>query len=149
MTDDNIQIVIWNDPEWSPALEAFQERGHVSLLAALLRSGKQVPLEVAAIIGIMLEPPRGYRGPCLQMKSPKRSRKQAVDRIVKKAKLRQRLIEIQGDGKLDAAVWSLQKETGLSRSTIFEAYKLDGKALVLSIETLLGHAIPEEQETKS
>ena len=39
---------------------------------------------------------------------------------------------------MKAAVLSFQEETGLSRSTIFEAHKLDSKALVLSIETLLG-----------
>ena len=149
MTDDDIQIAIWDDPEWSPALEAFRERGHVAPLAALLRSGKEVPLQVANAIGKMLEPPRGYRGPSLQLKLPKRSLKQFVDKQVENLKLGQRLREIQGDGKLEAAVLSLQEETGLSRSIIFEAYKLDTKAVVLGIATLMGDATPEEQKTKS
>ena len=135
--EEEINVVIWTDPDWTPALEAFRLRGEVAPLAALLRSGMEVPAEVAAEIGILLDPPKGYRGPKLRLEFPKRARARFLETIAEKRKLRQRIIDAKGAGKLEAALSQLQSETGLARSTLLEAKKMDDRHAVFQSLILL------------
>ena len=136
--------------EWTLALEAFTdtERRDISLLAKLFRSGKAVPSEISREFGVFLDPPEGYRGPTLYPKFPARSRSSAdaYQRLLEKWKLGQRIRELKGSGKLEAALHQVMRETGKSRSALLEAYRLDAKEILRQRLSFIGYGKSKESE---
>jgi hypothetical protein len=136
-----LDVGVWNDPEWRPALDAlegwqpdgkFIGKPDPRPLAKLLRSGKPVPEAVAVRLGIFLDPEWGKKGPSLTMSIPKRysghgdlrrlKEMIAAKQEIKKARER--------TGKLEAAIAEVKEKTGLSRSYLMRAWKLDTLKIV-------------------
>jgi hypothetical protein len=137
--DDDIIVEIWDDPVWTSALEALQRQGNPQPLAKLLCEGQVPPLEVTKALGILLDPAPGYVGIKLVVKTPKRGRDKAFGAIYSDRRLRQRILDVQKSvGKLESEIATLQNETGLSRSKLFEALRLDDREVVRRSQVILG-----------
>jgi hypothetical protein len=137
--DDDIQVEVWDDPVWTPALTALTDQSNPKPIAELLSQGLVPPNIVAQQLGIMLDPPDGYLGPSLIMKTPKRGWRDAIVALVEDRKLRARILEVRGDnGKVEAEIAMVSEETGLSRSKLYEVWKLDDRETVFRSQVMLG-----------
>jgi hypothetical protein len=143
--NDDVVVEVWDDPIWSPALEALEREGNPKPLAKLLREGLSPPLEVTERLGILLDPPEGYVGLRLTVKTPKRRRDNAIRALVEDRKLRGKILAgLQETGKLESAIATVQQETGLSRSKLFEAWSVDDYEAVTRSQVILGYG-PRKQ----
>jgi hypothetical protein len=143
--NDDFVVEIWDDPIWRPALEALERGGNPKPLAKLLREGQSPPLEVTERLGILLDPPEGYVGPTLTLKSPKRGRDQALRALSEDIKLRKRIqAELEVTGKLESAITTVKEQTGLSRSKLFEVWDIDNYEAVVRSQVMLGYG-PRKQ----
>ena len=112
-------VEIWDDPEWRPALDAlegwadgkFTGKSDPRPLAKLLCSGKSVPEEVAARLGVFLDPEWGKKGPRLAMLIPTRYSSQGDLRKLTEMIAAKREIEkaLECCGKLESAIADVKK----------------------------------------
>ncbi len=124
--------------EWQLARKRLEETGDVTALATLLKNSEGIPTWVGHYVGRMLDPPAGYCGPKLRLRLPKRPQLDAVDQIIKKADLRERILAVKGPGQLEPAIAQVCKETGLSRATLFEVWKSDELEVARQIKRVYG-----------
>jgi hypothetical protein len=138
--------VVWDDPEWSPALDAitgYQADGtytgkpDLRPLAALLRSGKPVPEAVAVRLGELLDPPWGKKGPRLSLITATRYSPDKDREFVREMLELKRLIEEERRKtvKLESAIDAVSKKTKISRSKLMKAWSWDDKKTVLKLST--------------
>jgi hypothetical protein len=147
---DDVVVEIWDDPIWRPALEALQKGSNPKPLAKLLREGLSPPLEVTERLGILLDPPKGYVGPKLTVKTPKRGWDKVLQSIAEDRKLRKRIsVVLQSAGKLESAIATVQKETGLSRSKLFQVWGLDNYEVVVRSQVALGYGPRKKSPRKT
>ena len=136
-----IEIEIWEDPDWGPALDAlhgwqpglqYTGKSDPAPLARLLRSGKPVPEAVAEQLGLWLDPPWGNKGPRLAVTLPKKyypGTSSIKSEISVRKKVEKALL--QAKGKVEAAVQQVMIETGRSRSYVMKAWALSDREIVL------------------
>ena len=119
---DNLKVEIWNDPVWGPALQSLETVGDSEQLSKLLRAGTQTPTHVLERLGIMLCPPDGYAGPFFKVTFPKRSRQNAMQKLLKDREIRDliRLALQEFGNNLEAAMSSVKQKTRLSRAKLFQ-----------------------------
>lgn len=148
--EDKLKVEIWDDPIWSQPLKSLETDGKSEPLAKLLRAGIQPPTEVLERLGIMLAPPSGYIGPFFEIKVPKRSRKQAMQKLLEDQAIRSMIQDARQEfgNSLEAAIASVRAKTGLSRAKLFECWRLDSKASVGKTQTMLGYGPVERQSRK-
>ena len=127
-------IEVWNDPEWRPALDAFEGwpepgrytgRSDPKPLAELLSSGKPVPEAVASRLGVLLDPPWSKNGSVLALKLSKRySGQRELSFLREMINLKKKIeVALKSRGKLEAAIADVAAETGKSRSHLMKAWK--------------------------
>ena len=138
--DSDFEIVVWNDPVWTPALRSLTDNSDPKPIAALLRRGEVPPFEVLERLGIMLDPPNGYLWSSLVLKTPKRTWRDAGRALGEDRKLRQRILDLTDEfGSREAAIAKVREETKLSRAKLFETLKLDNEETFLRSQTMLGY----------
>jgi hypothetical protein len=127
-------VVIWDDPEWSPALNALEGwpkgrsytgKSDPKPLAELLCSGKPVPEPVAWRLGVLLNPPWGRKGSVLMLSIHKRYTGQRELKFIKEMlDLKKKIEEARkGTPRLKSAIMDVARETGKSRSHLMKAWK--------------------------
>jgi hypothetical protein len=147
--DNDVIVEIWDDPVWTPALAALENEGDPKPLGKLLRDRLTPPLEVTERLGILLDAPEGYVGRTLTVKTPKRTRDKAIRLLSEDRKLRRRILaEFQKSGKLESAIATVQRQTGLSRSKLFEVWRLDDYETALRSQAILGYDPPQKSPPK-
>jgi hypothetical protein len=135
-----LDVEVGDDPEWAPALDAlrgweegpkYTGKSNPGPIAKLLQSGKPVPGAVAKAIGSLLDPPWGKKGPRLMAILPKRYYP-GTDSIELLIATKRKLEEaLKASGKLESAVAQVMKDTGRSRSYVFDAWRLTHQEIVL------------------
>jgi hypothetical protein len=136
---NEIEVVLIEDPIWDRALHVLEASGDASILAKLLRNGEIPPTWALKQIGIMLSPPSGYIGPELKPHFGKRTRAGEINKLVEKRKIRDCVLKLaEKYGKLEAAVDEVMQQENLSRATIFNILKIDDKEAVFQSLKLLG-----------
>lgn len=138
--EEKIEYEILNDPLWSPALEALQKKGDTKQIGNLLKKFSP-PDWVAKEIGIMMSPPKSYRGLVVvvdKRKNPHK-RQKANEEIKRKIELRAKLIEAGAATSLKQAVYDVGKKEKLGRGTLIKAWKFTGKERTLQSLKNLGY----------
>ena len=135
-----IEVVILNDPLWSPALEALQKSGELKGIAELLKISSP-PDWVAKEIGIMMSPPKGYRGLVITIDKRKdqNKRQKAINDIMRKIEIRKLLIEAGAEKNLKRALFDVGQKVNLERTTLMEAWTFKGKERTLRSLKMLGY----------
>lgn len=130
---------------WETAYEALRKGGDPVPLANLLKQAKTPNDWILRHIGVMLDPPKRYRGPRLMIKPEgKRSMKAAAESIRRRRELRARILVVKGLGSVEPAIQQVMNETGLSRAAVYEAYATDEYRAVMEAEAILGNLDDEE-----
>jgi hypothetical protein len=125
---------VWADPEWRPALDALQGwpqsggytgKSDPKPLAKLLRSGKPVPVEVSSQLANLLDPPWGKKGNVLTLLFKRRYNGQVELKHIKEMLDLKKKIEVakKSNGKLEAAIAEVRRQTGKSRGHLMKAWK--------------------------
>jgi hypothetical protein len=138
---DLADLEMWDDPEWSPALDAlhgwkgdrYTGKSDPAPLAKLLCSGKAVPEAVARSLGLWLDPPWGRKGPSLTAILPARyypGNSSIKSLIAVRSKVKEELAKF--DGNVEAAVHEVIRKTGLSRSQVMKAHSLGNRKIALT-----------------
>lgn len=131
-------VVVWDDPIWTPALHALTEKADSRPIAALLRDGEAPPFEVLEKLGIMLDPPPGFIGHSLTIKTSKKHWRKVAAKIEAERKIRERILELNVDRKLESAITEVGQESNLSRAKLFQILQLDNYEVVRRAETMFG-----------
>ena len=147
--EEEIKYEILHDPLWSPALEALQKKGNIKEIGNLLKKSSP-PNWVAKEIGIMMSPPKSYRGLVVvvdKRKDPKK-RQKAIDEIKRKIELRKKLIDAGAETSLKRALYDVGKKEKLSKNTLMKAWTFEGKERTLQSLKILGHVENSVSEKK-
>jgi hypothetical protein len=150
-------VVVWDDPEWRPALDAidgYQPDGtytgkpNLKPLAKLLRSGKPVPDAVAVTLGGLLDPPWGKKGPRLVLSESARYSAARNSAYVKEMVKLQRLIEAQlrQTPKLEAAIAAVAQNTKIKRSKLMKARSWNLDKSIIRLGTYNPHSYLSPRE---
>lgn len=138
--EEKIEYEILNDPIWSPALEALQKKGDIKQIGNLLKKFSP-PDWVAKEIGIMMSPPKSYRGlvVVVDKRKDRNKRQKAIDEIKRKIELRTKLIQAGAEKSLKRARYDVEKNEKLGRTTLMNAWKFKGKERTLQSLKILGY----------
>ena len=140
----DVEVPVWDDPVWTPALHSLTEDADPTPIAVLLREGEAPPFEVLERLGIMLDPPDGYIGHSLTVKRSKKNWRKAATKMGEERQIRERILLFVSKGmKKEAAIAQVMQETGLSRAKIFEILQLDNEEVVRRAETMFGRSTPK------
>lgn len=150
--DEEIQVEVLQG-EWADALTAlhgFRTGPNVKPLAALLKRGGPVPEEVLAVLGQLLDPPWGDKGPRLVLNDPPRwSHARAVREIGTKRKLRSQMLgEYERVGSKKLVIANFAKQTRLSESYLKKCWELDNRKTVIEIETIFAEGVKAKATRK-
>jgi hypothetical protein len=136
--DEDIEVEVWDDPDWTTPLEQLCEKGNGAALAKVLRSGKEVPHIVAKELANMIDPPSAYRGPTLTLKiSPKREAR--INEIVERYKIGESLRRSSKPKQREGEVQAIMDATGRGRTYVYDSLEWDLAKCVAEFEKLLGH----------
>ncbi len=146
---EDLTVIVPKDPVWDPALEDLQKRGDPTAIARLLRSQGPMPTHIGESLGIMLDPPAGYRGVRLRSTGQVgvEERDKAIKKLSDRKKQGEQLRALQGDGKVEAAAVEAEEKMGISRSAFFEAKKFGSLDAVFESQKILGHVDHQEKES--
>jgi len=144
---DEGDVEIWNDPRWTPALDALEgystaDDGSVTFtgksdpapLAELLLGDDPLPAQVRQRLAVLLNPPWGTKGPRATVTIPIRwNHHEHGQRVLEMYNLRKQLETAisRNNGKLEAAIAEVSDLTGYSRSHLMNAWSYDEKRVIL------------------
>jgi hypothetical protein len=145
-----ISVVILEDPLWDPAYEDLSKRGDPKAIARLLKNQVPMPAYIGRSLGIMLDPPNGYKGVRLRSsgKAGVAERQNAVNKLVDRKRQAEQLRALQDDRKVESAASAAGERLGISRSTFFEKKKFDALEAVLESQKILGFVDHQERKAK-
>lgn len=146
----DISIVLLEDPLWDPAYEDLSKRGDPKAIARLLKDQIPMPAYIGRSLGIMLDPPVGYKGVRLFSSGKKgiAGRKKAIGKLLAKRQQAEQLRALQGVGKVEAAAADAEQKLGFRRSTFFVKKKFDAVDAVFESQKILGYVDQKEQKPK-
>ncbi len=151
--EENIQVETL-EGEWANALAALHGLSvapDVKPLAALLKRGPPVPEEVAEVLGRLLDPPWGDRGPRLVLKDPDRwSHGRAMREIRVKRELRSRMLaDYQRVRSKKRVIESYAGQTGCSEAYLHECWALDNATTVRLVEAIFTQGVRSRATRKA
>jgi hypothetical protein len=141
----NIRVEVLQG-EWADALVAlhgFRAAADVRPLAKLLLRGPPVPKEATTVLGQLLDPPWGTKGPRLELKNPVRWDKvKAIREIGEKRKLRaEMLVEYEKLKSQKLVIANFVRKTKRSPAYLRKCWALDNRNTVIELETILNKGV--------
>ena len=147
---EDITVVPLEDPLWDAAYEELSKRGDPKAIARLLKDQVPMPAYVGRSLGIMLDPPNGYKGVRLRSsgKAGIAERQNAVKKLVERKRQAEQLRALQDGRKVESAASAAEEKMGMSRSTFFDKKKFDALEAVFESQKILGYVDHQERKTK-
>jgi hypothetical protein len=141
----NIRVEVL-EGEWADALVAlhgFRAAADVRPLANLLLRGPPVPKEAMTVLGQLLDPPWGIKGPRLELKIPARwDQVKVVREIGEKRKLRaEMLVEYEKLKSQKLVIANFVRKTKRSPAYLRKCWALDNRNTVIELETILNKGV--------
>ena len=141
----NIRVEVL-EGEWADALVAlhgFRAAADVRPLANLLLRGPPVPKEAMTVLGQLLDPPWGIKGPRLELKIPARwDQVKVIREIGEKRKLRaEMLVEYEKLKSQKLVIANFVRKTKRSPAYLRKCWALDIRNTVIELETILNKGV--------
>jgi hypothetical protein len=141
----NIRVEVL-EGEWADALVAlhgFRAAADVRPLANLLLRGPPVPKEAMTVLGQLLDPPWGIKGPRLELKIPARwDQVKVIREIGEKRKLRaEMLVEYEKLKSQKLVIANFVRKTKRSPAYLRKCWALDNRNTVIELETILNKGV--------
>ena len=132
--------------EWADALVAlhgFRAAADVRPLANLLLRGPPVPKEAMTVLGQLLDPPWGIKGPRLELKIPARwDQVKVIREIGEKRKLRaEMLVEYEKLKSQKLVIANFVRKTKRSPAYLRKCWALNNRSTVIKLETILNKGV--------